>query len=330
MSKFEPHAGGDDKLQFAAEPSTKGSGSGLAPWKVLLVDDEKVVHSVTQLALDGFELSGRGLEFISAYSGLEARDILDEHDDIALILLDVVMETDHAGLDLVRYIRKELKNKFVRIVLRTGQPGQAPELEVITQYDINDYKEKTELTRQKLFSSVYTSLCSYRDLMALENNRRGLLKVIEASANIFSQRDITAFADGVLQQLTALLYLEKDAMLVKPCGVLASKPACNELNMMAGTGCYASFTGTVEVSKFGTVVAARVMKALESRSSNYGNNYWVSYYVTESGREHLLYVSAKDVFSIPDITMIELFVKNVAIAHETIALLELNTHDKNR
>lgn len=324
MSQFDGN--GNDKLQFAAEATATLADSVLEPWKLLLVDDEKVVHSVTRLALEGFELAGRGLQFISAYSAEEARALLAQHDDIALILLDVVMETDHAGLDLVHYIRRELNNKFVRIVLRTGQPGQAPELEVITQYDINDYKEKTELTRQKLFSTVYTSLCSYRDLMALENNRLGLLKVIEASADIFERRNLAAFAEGVLQQLTALLYLNKDAMLVQPCGVLA-RPASDSLNILAATGCYSDFAGTVEISAFDSDVRDRISTAIEQRSSNYGDNYWVSYYITESGMEQLLYVSAKDVFSIPDIAMIELFVRNVAIAHETIALLESNNHD---
>ena len=324
MSQFDVNDG--DKLQFAAEPTATLRDSGLEPWKLLLVDDEKVVHSVTRLALEGFELAGRGLQFISAYSAEEAREQLAQHDNIALILLDVVMETDHAGLDLVHYIRRELNNKFVRIVLRTGQPGQAPELEVITQYDINDYKEKTELTRQKLFSTVYTSLCSYRDLMALENNRLGLLKVIEASANIFERRNLAAFAEGVLQQLTALLYLNKDAMLVQPCGMLA-RPASNALNILAATGCYSDYEGTVEISAVDSDIGDRLGAAIAQRSSNYGDNYWVSYYITESGMEQLLYVSAKDVFSIPDIAMIELFVRNVAIAHETIALLESNNHD---
>ncbi|MFT5887768.1 MAG: CheY-like chemotaxis protein [Zhongshania sp.] len=318
---------GNDCLQLAAETEV-AAGNGLEPWKLLIVDDEPVVHSVTKLALDGFELAGRTLEFISAHSAAEARVILGEHDDIALILLDVVMETDHAGLDLAHYIRQELKNKFVRIILRTGQPGQAPELEVITQYDINDYKEKTELTRQKLLSTVYTSLCSYRDLQALENNRLGLLSVIEASADIFERREISHFAEGVLQQLTALLYLNKDALLIqqKTCGMVAGTDE-DHLKVIAGAGCFKSHIGTEGLNQFEPLIIERLKKAITTKSNNYGENYWVSYYVTKSGTEQLLYVSAKDVFSIPDISMIELFVKNVAIAHETVALMESRKHD---
>ena len=77
----------------------------IAPWCVLLVDDEPQVHEVTRLALRGFEFQQRGLELLSAYSAAEARAVFAQRDDIALALIDVVMETEHAGLDLVRYLR---------------------------------------------------------------------------------------------------------------------------------------------------------------------------------------------------------------------------------
>ncbi len=135
----------------------------LAPWKVLVVDDEPDVHQLTHMVLRNFRFLGRGLELISAHSAEEARNLLQQHDDLALILLDVVMETDHAGLQLVHHIRRELKNRQVRLVLRTGQAGVAPERQVIVEYDINDYKEKTELTAQKLFTTVVASLRSYKE-----------------------------------------------------------------------------------------------------------------------------------------------------------------------
>ncbi len=124
------------------------------PWKVLVVDDDEQVHQVTKLALSTFKFQNRRLELICALSGQEARDIVDKHDDIALALIDVVMETEHAGLDLVKYIREETQNQKIRLVLRTGQAGQAPEDLVIQNYEIDDYKEKTELTTQKIKKNV--------------------------------------------------------------------------------------------------------------------------------------------------------------------------------
>lgn len=111
------------------------------PWCVLLVDDDEQMHQITRLALTGFKFQNRPLELISVLSGLEARKVMAERSDIALALVDVVMETEHAGLDLVRYIREELQNRQVRLVLRTGQAGQAPEDRVIKEYEIDDYKK---------------------------------------------------------------------------------------------------------------------------------------------------------------------------------------------
>jgi diguanylate cyclase (GGDEF)-like protein len=143
-------------------------------WKIAIVDDEPSVHQATQLALKNIEFEEKKLLFLSAHSAKDAQKIFATNTDIAIVLLDVVMENDRAGLDLVKYIREELNNKIVRIILRTGQPGEAPEESAIIDYDINDYKIKTELTRQKLLVTVISALRSYGDLTTIEQNRQEL------------------------------------------------------------------------------------------------------------------------------------------------------------
>ena len=135
----------DDELIFADETdqAQDAEDSSLLPWKVLIVDDEEEGHNVTRLALNDFEFEDRKLDFIRAFSSLEAKKRVEEHGDIALILLDVVMETEDAGLKFVEDLRQgEQANSMIRIVLRTGQPGYAPEESIIMDYDINDYKAK--------------------------------------------------------------------------------------------------------------------------------------------------------------------------------------------
>ncbi|HEY9670963.1 MAG TPA: adenylate/guanylate cyclase domain-containing protein [Waterburya sp.] len=151
-------------------------------WKILLVDDEAEIHEVTKLVLNDFIFEGKPITFISAYSGEEAKALIEKHPDTALILLDVVMETEEAGLEVVKYIRNILCNSLVRIILRTGQPGQAPEDVVIIHYDINDYKTKTELTTRQLFTAVVTALRAFRALTKLEESRRELAQIAQASA----------------------------------------------------------------------------------------------------------------------------------------------------
>ena len=151
-------------------------------WKILVVDDEAEIHNVTKLVLNDFAFEGKSITFLSAYSGEEAKALIEKHPDTALILLDVVMETDDAGLDVVKYIRDVLGNLLVRIILRTGQPGQAPEDVVIIHYDINDYKTKTELTTRKLFTAIVSALRAFRALTRLEESRKQLAQIAQASA----------------------------------------------------------------------------------------------------------------------------------------------------
>jgi len=151
-------------------------------WKIILIDDDEEVHRVTKLALEDFTFERKSLHFLSAYSGQAAKNLIQKHPDTALILLDVVMETDGAGLEVVKYVREELKNPIVRIILRTGQPGQAPEDVVIVNYDINDYHAKTELTTRKLFTALVTALRAFSTLKKLEESRKELEKIAAASA----------------------------------------------------------------------------------------------------------------------------------------------------
>jgi signal transduction histidine kinase len=145
-----------------AEPVT-------ATWKILVVDDDHEVHRVTRLVLSPFVFKNRRIEIISAHSAVEARTRLMDHHDISVILLDVVMETDDAGLRLVQFVREQYANRKTRIILRTGQPGYAPELKVLLDYDINDYRSKAELTAERLLTAVAVSLRSYLDIETAEH-----------------------------------------------------------------------------------------------------------------------------------------------------------------
>ncbi len=148
-------------------------------WKVIIADDEPDVHRATQIALGNLIFEGKPVFFISAYSGEECKRLIDIHPDAALVLLDVVMETNDAGLRLVKYIREELDNHQIRIVLRTGNPGEAPEDSIILNYDINDYKLKVELTRQNLLTTMLASLRAYRDIITIENQKIKLAQALE-------------------------------------------------------------------------------------------------------------------------------------------------------
>ncbi len=140
-------------------------------FKVIIADDEKDVHVVTKYVLRNYEFQGQKLEFLSAYSAEQTKQLLRENPDASLILLDIVMEKDDSGLSVAEFIREDLCNKLMRIILRTGQPGLAPEEEIISKYDINDYKEKTELTSLKFKTAMTMALRAYTDIVTIDSFR---------------------------------------------------------------------------------------------------------------------------------------------------------------
>ena len=132
----------DDDIIFIDEDDDEIISEPGQPWKIAIIDDEEQVHEVTKMALKKDQDSGKPLHFLNAYSAEEGRELFRQHNDIAVCLLDVVMETETSGLDLVKDIRAN-NNDFTRIVLRTGQPGQAPEEEVINKWKKTDPYKST-------------------------------------------------------------------------------------------------------------------------------------------------------------------------------------------
>ncbi|MCF2949746.1 DUF3369 domain-containing protein [Paraglaciecola aquimarina] len=312
-----------DEILFAeddGEEEIVNSGK----WKVLIVDDEPEVHAVTKLALGDFVFQDRNLDFISAYNGEEAKQVFREHDDIAVVLLDVVMETDDAGLKVADFIRNEAHNHFTRIILRTGQPGQAPERDVIINYDINDYKSKTELTAQKLFTVVISALRSYRDINSIEENRKGLEKIISASADLFSILSLENFIEGIVQQLASLLGGTKGAVYLTsavagPRPLDAYNP--NELYVFTGKGAYESRSGEKLEQVLSGDELMSCKTAYENKCLVYEDEYLVAYCGSKNQKGSLLYLSGLPrKLNATDKRLVEIFSQNVQIAFDNVLL----------
>ena len=306
-----------DFLVEELEPEVTAHPS-LSKWKILIVDDEDAIHQVTRLAMEDLKFEGRSVDFLSAYSGEEARKILLECDDIAIVLLDVVMETDDEGLRVAKWMREVLGNELVRIVLRTGQPGHAPERKVIIDYDIYDYKNKSELTTQKLFTCLITGLRSYRDMKALWQNREGLKRVIEGSTYIFKERYLKEFTIGALQQLTSLLHLESDAALMT-AKIIAAHESNHELKVIAATGTYEQHIGEHPSSVLSKNIIDRWLSSTDNML-NIGESEIIVSFIAGKDSRSLLYLQSSVALSPDSIKLIELFTKNLSIAHKNLAL----------
>ncbi len=308
-----------DEQLFAKEAFLAGK-TPKKLWKIIIADDEEEVHAVTRMVLDGFSFEGRGLELLSSYSGSETKTVMQNHHDIAVLLLDVVMEEDTTGLEVARYIRKELKNKFVRIIMRTGQPGQAPEKRVTMEYDINDYKEKTELTTPKLFTTIIASLRAYRDLRTIETHRKGLEQIVTASTRLFKLRSLTQFAPEALVQLTSFLNFEVQS--IGQASALAIKRQGGEHRAIAGIGKFAEPANQELTNIITPGISELLEQAAKKKQSLFSESAYVGYFPVRNGSEYLLYLQGEGALTEIEQGLITFFSTNIAVAFDNFSLTQ--------
>ena len=234
------------ELDFLSEDS-KPKLKTKENYKIMIADDYDEIHVITKMMLKDFEFEGKGLEFIDTYTGEETIRALEENPDTAVLFLDVVMEDNHSGLNVVEVLRGRLDNKMTRIILRTGQPGQAPEETVIRDYDINDYRLKTEMTAKRLYTTLYSALRNYRDLYQINTHKNGLKKIIKTSANLFEHNSLNEFLTSILVQLSnfqksnpEIVYIRDD---VDKEGGFVTIEKNKKATIVAATGKFKSYIG---------------------------------------------------------------------------------------
>ena len=315
----------DDVLQLIDDTEAPPEDSSVRKWKIAVIDDDHAVHEGTRFALSDYNLNGATLEIVSAYSAAEGRTLMRDNPDIAAVLLDVIMETDVAGLELVEYIRNEIKNETVRIILRTGQPGQAPERRVIVQYDINDYKAKTELTADKLFTSLTAALRSYQQLERMVQTRRGLEIIIDAASTLYDFKSMQRLAEGVLTQLASLLNVDCAGILVLRDDGNAPAP---DFSVLACSGCYSRFIGTTSSKALDADLRSMVEAAFHRRKNEFADHRSVLYLRTGSGREVVVLLQAERQLSDTDRALVEIFSSRLSIAFDNVILYQ-QLHEAN-
>ncbi len=303
----------DDLFNFSeeVEDESKLISNG-EPWRILIVDDNVDVHNVTKFIFKEKILLGKRLELTSAYSLAEAKELLRADDNFALAYIDVVMEEEDSGLQLIEFIRNELKNNLMRLTIRTGQPGAAPEEDVIVRYDINDYREKTDMNARRLFCSAYTAIRGYREIIALNDNRIGLKKVIESSGNIHGIQRLSDFGGGVLEQLASILYQDKGT-LARFSGMAAQRKN-NDLEIIATAGSFNK--NVVSQTDLEDFVVERMYRVFENKKTKIGKDYYAGYFTGHGENEYVLYMHGSPIDLSFSEELLELFCRNVSIARE--------------
>lgn len=311
----------NDELIFKEEDETdQGSNEPVKVWNILIVDDDEEIHTVTRLALSDLIVGDRKLNFLHAYTGKQALEILADYQrEIAIILLDVVMETDDAGLNVVKHMREQMQLVEPRIILRTGQPGYAPEEQVIKMYDINDYKTKTELTRGKLMTTVIASIRSYQQLRTINQSRLGLQKIIQSAANLLEEHSVKGFCEGIVTQISSMIGLEAEGVVCARAGSVIDKDDDDGVYVLGAAGDFADYINAPIEQLHDHQIVENVNRCLKFQKHVFEDDFSVLY-INSSGFEAAVYVNMRKELSDLDRQLLEIFLSSVSVGYENVNL----------
>lgn len=300
----------DDLRDLLIDDKKREIPPGESILKVLIVDDEPTVHDITALVLRNFRYNGYQLELRSAYSAAEAREVLATSGPFALILLDVVMETDDAGLNLARYIREELKDPMVRIILRTGQPGMVPQRQVMRDYEIDDYKEKAELTSERFDATVTASIRTYIGFRRLEQNRQGLIRILDAIREVESIDLEDKFTDKLLDQMESIL-----GRLEGPesGSLLVSREAHGD-RIISGRGIHEGLQDCSLEELTDPEIKEMIRETLRSGKTLHSGRHIMTTLLRKNGGRYLVYFEDAEEFGEMEHKLIELYASHVNVS----------------
>jgi EAL domain-containing protein (putative c-di-GMP-specific phosphodiesterase class I)/GGDEF domain-containing protein len=314
VDEFAPS---DDLVSFADDAEAPPL-PGTTPhcWRVLVVDDDDDVHRATAFALRGVKIFERPLQLLHARSGAEAWELVRAHPDIAVGLIDVVMETPDAGLELVRALR-EKGYREIRLVLRTGQPGYAPELAVISAYEIDDYRTKDEITQTRLITVLTGAIRSFEHLRRISHNRVGLELIVKSANRLFQRTNFELFCQGVLTQVASLVGVEAHGLV---CAKTMNADGVANCRVVSAVGRLAHTLGKSIDESLDPAIAALC------RDPNQPNPIFrdggIAFHFTSSVEGQLfVYVEAKCEVAEEDVSLLALFSTNIAIAFENLSLI---------
>jgi len=311
----------DDLFRFADEEAadTAALCTGL-PWQILVVDDDADVHQATRFSLDGLHLFERPLALLHAASAREARAVLQQTRDIAVVLLDVVMETPDAGLGLIDHIRNDLGMTETRIVLRTGQPGYAPEHETLLHYDINDYKTKSELTHHKLLTTITTTIRAYQQLCQMSASRRGLEQIVAAAADWRLAADTRQYAERILEQLAKLLGTPADGLV---CAQDQAQDQAREAgHVLAGAGFFQGWLDRPLAAGPASPVPPLLQAALAQGRSLFGEHEAVLCLGPQQGPHWLAYLRSDRLLGPIEVQLLQVLATHLTTGLDNLRLLQ--------
>ena len=316
----------DDDAPLAFDDAVEAETPDAEAWPILVVDDEPDVHTVTKLAIGELQYQGRPVALHHASNSSEARAALAKQ-QFAVALFDVVMDTDNAGLELVKHLRDSLGEQQTRIIIRTGQPGTAPEWSTVTDYDVNGYEDKATATAQRMRTAVLTALRGFDQLQQLERARAEVAKQNHGLRTLVGTLRVMAAADEDKQRKQILMEglrevignPEKFGAIVVQRRIINA--GANSLDLVTdAAGIYARAT-KIGLDALSSEINARVRYCFQDRTTRFESDHASIYASSVRNEPCVIYLAHPEGLPLhPD--MLQLFCQSAADINEAVQLYE--------
>ncbi|QCZ92546.1 EAL domain-containing protein [Salinimonas iocasae] len=318
----------DHLFEFVDEHVELSSEQHATPWTVLSVEDDPGYQQSLLNGLAALKVKDRPVECITANSATSAAAILAERSDIAVILLDVVMERDDAGLFLINTIRNVLGNNEVRIILLTGQPGMAPRLDTMRDFDVDEYWNKVDLTEDKLRTIVASNIRTWQSMTELNSARRGLQMIVEASKAITSRHNIDGFTKTVLAEISRIIGVPDSGGVA--CAYRNAQQLPEDSTIVAATGDFArhqqrSVKDLLEhYPSEKSAIHSLFSEAVTANEHKFDGSWSALYFTTQdvNDNHYLFLVKSPQKLLSSHISLLMVFSENVSNGFMNIALMD--------
>ncbi len=302
-----------------ASVSSDQTGPATPSFSILVVDGTPTLLTLAEEALADLSVDGASVRLIGASSAAEARQALYDSPEIAVILLEPVLEQERAGLDLIAHIRNDLGNQRTRVVVCTAHPDSINEEEVISGADVSDYRAKATLTPRALRTAVTGQLRAFASLQALAAGRKGLARMLVATTGLLELRTPETLFPNILPRVVGLLGIGRHALL---CIQGDTQPRDRKIRVRASIGRFAPWKD-VELSALGeTRIEAALARLSPSSETIVEADFCALRLRANGGVTGMIYVEGRNDGTAREWQLLELFRNKCAIAFENALLFE--------
>lgn len=290
-------------------------------WKILIADDDNFIHRMIKEMNQDIRFENKKIEFYSAYTSQEAKNLMEENEDMALILLDVFIEEQNSGLNLVEYIREELKNSDIRIVLMTGKGSITLQEQAILNYDINGYEIKSDLFSKKMNTVILSTLRSYRDINKIKNNKLVMGKVVESISKLYETNSIEEFLSGSLDYISSVI---NQAQGQRACSInsfaAVKQGQTNIFNILDGRGRYAKSINNRIRETVSESDLAKISKIYKNGDHEFFDDCYISRYISSGGNEVIIFIETDCKIENIDIELLDVFHKSISATFDSLCV----------